>query len=70
MPHKFRVGDRVGWRIESGDASGTIIKVHRSDANFKGLMHRCSEVDPQYEIKSAITDHIAMQKGAALHSLE
>ena len=70
MPHKFRVGDRVGWHIEFGDASGRIIKVHTNDVNFKGLMHRCSEADPQYEIQSSITDHIAMHKGAALHSLE
>ena len=27
MMHKFRIGDRVGWHIEFGEASGTIIKV-------------------------------------------
>jgi len=70
MMHKFRVGDSVGWKIEFGDASGTIIKVHTHDTNFKGLMRRCSEADPQYEIRSSRTDHIAMHKGAALRMLE
>lgn len=32
-------------------------------------MRRCSPDDPQYEIKSDKTDHIAMHKGHALTKL-
>jgi Hypervirulence associated proteins TUDOR domain len=32
----------------------------------KGHAHHASEDDPQYEIKSAKTDHIAAHKGHAL----
>jgi len=32
-------------------------------------MHRCSEDDPQYEIQSDKTDHVALHKGSALHKL-
>jgi hypothetical protein len=37
-----------------------------SDVNYKGYVHHASEDDPQYEIKSEKTDHIAMHKGKAL----
>jgi hypothetical protein len=30
-------------------------------------MHRANTDEPQYEIQSDKTDHIAMHKGAALH---
>jgi len=46
--------------------SGTIIAVHTKDFDYKGHTHRASEDDPQYEIKSDKTDHIAAHKGAAL----
>jgi hypothetical protein len=32
-------------------------------------MHRASDEDPQYEIKSHKTDHIAMHKGGALRKI-
>ncbi|WP_146068132.1 DUF2945 domain-containing protein, partial [Cryobacterium sp. M96] len=32
----------------------------------KGHTHRCSPDDPQYEITSDTTDHVAMHKGEAL----
>ena len=42
----------------------------RSDTEYKGHQRRCTEDDPQYEIKSDKTDHIAMhKKGAALHKI-
>ena len=63
---RFKVGDRVTWNSEAGHVSGTIIKVHTKDVNYKGHMHRCTPDDPQYEIKSSETDHIAMHKGSAL----
>jgi len=63
---RFKVGDRVAWNSEAGHVSGTIIKVHTKDVNYKGYIHHASEDDPQYEIKSGKTDHIAMHKGHAL----
>ena len=54
------------WNSEAGYVSGTIIKVHTRDAEYKGYVHHASTDDPQYEIKSSKTDHIAMHKGAAL----
>jgi hypothetical protein len=36
---------------------------------FKGYTVHASKDDPQYEIKSDKTDHIAMHKGSALRKL-
>jgi hypothetical protein len=66
MMKRFKVGDRVSWNSEAGHVSGTIIKVHTKDVDYKGHIHRASEDDPQYEIESSKTDHIAMHKGQAL----
>ena len=66
MMKRFKVGDLVTWNSEDGRVSGTIIKVHTDDVDYKGHIHHASEVDPQYEIKSTKTDHIAMHKGQAL----
>ena len=62
----LRVGDHVTWNSEAGFVSGTIIKVHTKDVDFKGYTRHASKDKPQYEIKSDRTDHIAMHKGAAL----
>jgi len=66
MPRKFKVGDHVTWNSEAGRVSGKIIKVHTRDVDYKGYTHHASADDPQYEIKSDKTDHVAMHKGAAL----
>ncbi|MBC7634637.1 MAG: DUF2945 domain-containing protein [Acetobacteraceae bacterium] len=66
MAEDFKVGDHVTWNSEVGHVSGTIIKAHTKDVNFKGRTHHASEDEPQYEIKSSKTDHIAMHKGSAL----
>ncbi len=66
MTKKFSVGDHVKWNSEAGHVSGTITKIHTKDVDYKGHMHRCSPDDPQYEIASDKTDHIAMHKGGAL----
>jgi Hypervirulence associated proteins TUDOR domain len=34
--------------------------------NYKGYVHHASDDDPQYEIKSDKTDHVALHRGAAL----
>jgi hypothetical protein len=68
--HPFKIGDHVRWNSEAGHVTGKIIKVHTHDTDYKGHTHRCSEADPQYEIKSDKTDHVAMHKGAALHKID
>ncbi|HRN73656.1 MAG TPA: DUF2945 domain-containing protein [Ginsengibacter sp.] len=65
-PKVFKAGDHVAWNSEAGRSSGTIIKVHTSDFNYKGYTHHASPDDPQYEIKSDKSDHIAAHKGKAL----
>ncbi|MGA8533746.1 MAG: DUF2945 domain-containing protein [Candidatus Tumulicola sp.] len=66
---RFNKGDRVSWNSEAGRVSGTITKVITSEIQFKGYMVHASKDEPQYEIKSGKTDHIAMHKGAALTRL-
>jgi hypothetical protein len=66
MKHKFKIGDHVTWNSEAGHVSGKIIKIHKQDFQYKGYTHHASEEDPQYEIKSDKTDHVAVHKGAAL----
>ena len=66
MNRKFKVGDHVEWNSEAGHVRGTIIKVHHTDFQYKGHTHHGSIDDPQYEIKSDRTDHIAAHKGSAL----
>jgi Hypervirulence associated proteins TUDOR domain len=69
MTGTFKVGDHVLWNSEAGHVSGTIIRVHTQDVEYKGYTHHAREDDPQYEIKSDKTDHIAMHKGSALKKL-
>ena len=66
----FKIGDHVGWNSEAGHVSGTIIKIHTRDFDYKGHPHRASADDPQYEIRSDKTDHIAAHKTGALHLLK
>jgi hypothetical protein len=69
MGKSFKVGDHVTWNSEAGRVSGSIIRVHTKDVDYKGYTHHASQFDPQYEIKSDQTDHIAMHKGSALREL-
>jgi hypothetical protein len=66
MAHAFKVGDHVTWSSEAGRVSGTIVKVHVKNVDYKGYTHHASKDDPQYEIKSDKSDHIAMHKSSAL----
>lgn len=66
MPHSFKVGDHVRWNSEAGRVSGRIVKVHTKNVPYKGYTHHATEDDPQYEIKSDKTDHVALHKGTAL----
>ncbi|MGH8200221.1 MAG: DUF2945 domain-containing protein [Steroidobacteraceae bacterium] len=66
MTKRFKIGDHVTWNSEAGRVSGTIIVIHTSDFDYKEHVHHASENEPQYEIKSDKTDHIAAHKGSAL----
>ena len=68
--NRFKVGDHVSWNSEAGRVSGTIIKVHTADTQYKGHTRRASPEEPQYEIKSDKTDHIAMHTPGALTKLD
>ncbi|MBS1579343.1 MAG: DUF2945 domain-containing protein [Bacteroidetes bacterium] len=69
MTTRFKIGDHVSWNSEVGRVSGTIIKIHTQNFNYKGYTHHATEQEPQYEIKSDKTDHIAAHKGTALTKL-
>jgi hypothetical protein len=62
----FNVGDHVRWNSEAGEVTGRITGVHTRDFDYKGYTHHAKPDDPQYEIKSDKSDHIAVHKGAAL----
>lgn len=70
MTGEYKVGDHVSWNSEAGRVSGRISKVHRKDFDWKGYTHHAKPDDPQYEIKSDKTDHVAVHKGGALHLLK
>lgn len=70
MAKRFKVGDHVRWNSEAGPVSGKIIRVHTRDTEYKGHKRRASEDEPQYEIKSDKTDHIAMHKDSALSKVQ
>ncbi len=66
MKHQFKKGDHVNWNSEAGRSSGTILRIHVKDFKYKGYTHHATLEDPQYEIKSDKSDHIAAHKGSAL----
>ncbi len=66
MTGRFAVGDHVSWNSEAGRVSGTITKVHVEDIDLKGYTHHASPNEPQYEIKSNKSEHIALHKASAL----
>lgn len=70
MSTEFAVGDHVSWDSEAGRVTGTITKVHTADFDYKGHRRRASEDEPQYEIASDKTDHVAAHKASALRKVE
>jgi hypothetical protein len=56
----------VSWNSEAGRVTGTIVKIHRKDMNYKGYTHHATPEDPQYEIQSDKSDHVALHKTSAL----
>lgn len=67
--HSFSVGDHVSWNSEAGRVRGHITRVVTSEVKFKGYTVHASVGEPQYEIKSDTTEHLAMHKGSALTKL-
>lgn len=67
MTQRFKIGDHVSWNSEAGRVSGTIVAIHTADFDYKGHTHRATEDDPQYEIRSDKTDHVAAHRGGVLH---
>ncbi|PKI91967.1 DUF2945 domain-containing protein [Actinomycetales bacterium SN12] len=70
MTRRYKVGEHVSWNSEAGRVRGRIIKVHTSDFDYKGHARRASDDEPQYEVKSDKTDHVAAHKGSALTLLD
>ena len=66
---RFKRGDHVSWHSEAGRVSGHIVRVVTSEIEFKGYTVHASPDEPQYEIRSDSTDHLAMHKGSALTKL-
>jgi hypothetical protein len=69
MTQRFKIGDHVSWNSEAGRVSGKIVRVHTKDVDYKGYIHHASKEEPQYEIKSDKTAHIALHKSRALRRL-
>jgi hypothetical protein len=69
MKHKFKIGDHVTWNSEAGHVSGTITKIHVNNFDYKDYTHYATKDDPQYEIKSDKTDHVAVHKDRALSKI-
>jgi len=66
---RFKRGDHVSWNSESGRVRGRITRVVTSPTKFKSYTVHANRDEPQYEIKSDTTDHIAMHKASALTKL-
>jgi hypothetical protein len=69
MAIRFKLGDHVRWNSEAGLVSGRIIKVHERDTVYKGYTHHATSDEPQYEIQSDKTTHVALHKGSALQRI-
>lgn len=70
MTKHFKVGEHVSWNSEAGHVTGKIVRVHTTDFKLNGYTRHCSPDDPQYEIKSDKTGHVAYHKGKALRKLD
>ncbi|MDO6748165.1 DUF2945 domain-containing protein [Gilvimarinus sp. 1_MG-2023] len=69
MSDQFSKGDHVQWNSEAGVVSGVITCVHTRDFTYKGHTRRASTDEPQYEIASDKTDHVAAHKESTLRKI-
>lgn len=67
MTQSFKPGDAVHWNSEAGEIHGKVTKVHTHDVEFMGKHRPASREEPQYEVKSDKTGHLALHKASALH---
>jgi hypothetical protein len=66
MSHAFKKGDHVRWNSDVGHVVGVVTKVVTHDVEFMGRTRHASKDEPQYEVKSDKTGHLAMHKESAL----
>jgi hypothetical protein len=66
---RLKRGDLVSWNSEAGRVRGRITRVITTRITFKGYTVHASKEEPQYEIRSDKTDHVAMHTGSALRKL-
>jgi len=71
MSNKFKVGEKVCFDSESGEACGRIIKVNKNKFHTIGktgkkYVRHATKDNPQYSIKSLISNHVAHHFGSAL----
>jgi hypothetical protein len=43
LKQKFKIGEHVTWNSEAGHVSGTIIKIHLRDFDYKGYTRHASK---------------------------
>ena len=66
----LKIGDIVTWNSEAGHVSGRIRAIHTTPFLVNGYQHHATSEQPQYEILSLKTNHIAFHKRKALTFLE
>lgn len=69
MSTSLKKGDAVTWNSEAGIIHGKVVKKHVKDVEFLGRTRHCSKDEPQYEVVSDKTGHLAMHKESALHKI-
>jgi hypothetical protein len=69
--HGQNIQNRRSRQLEFGSRQGARQDCPRphQDVTYKGYVHHASPDEPQYEIKSDKTAHIALHKGRALRHL-
>jgi hypothetical protein len=70
MPTKFKIGDKVTWNSEAGHVRGRITGVHRRSFKVNGYTRHATKVNPQYSIKSLISNHVAHHFASALKKIK
>ena len=71
----FHVGQRVSFNSEAGRRQGVIISVKSAPFTISGktgikYTRHATKLNPQYAIKSNISNHIAHHFGSALRKLK
>jgi len=69
MNTKFKVSDHVRWNSEAGHVSGTIVKVHKKDTDYKGYTHHAS-ADDRSTRSRATRPTTPGCKGGTLHKID